>query len=246
MTSPSGKVYLVGAGPGDPELITVRGLAILQRADVVLHDRLVSMDLIAQSASGAKIINVGKIVGGQGLSQDQINELMVDHASKGKTVVRLKGGDPFIFGRGAEEMLACQTAGIECEVIAGVSSALSAPLAAGISLTQRNVSRSIAIVTAHSAQSNDTFHLDYDALARLDTLVVLMGYAKLRDVVDGLLQAGRHPNTPAAAIASATTPKQRTILASLGTIAEAVDQAALKSPMVVVVGEVASPGLLLQ
>lgn len=236
----TGTVYLVGAGPGDPELITVRGLKLLRRADVVVHDRLVSRELLNEADRDAEIIDAGKAPGQHRFSQDWINALLVDRAAQGRTVVRLKGGDPFVFGRGFEEVTACADAGIPCVVIPGVSSAIAAPAAAGIPVTSRGVVRSLAIVTAQVALDGSGPQLDYNALVSMDTIVILMGRARLGETCRALIEAGRSPQTPAACIERATTADQRSVRATLGSLEREVDRANLQAPVVTVIGQVAT------
>ncbi|MCB9858313.1 MAG: uroporphyrinogen-III C-methyltransferase [Phycisphaerales bacterium] len=232
-----GRVYLVGAGPGDPDLITLRGLKLLRAADVVLFDRLTATELLA-TAGSAELIDVGKAPGLHRMSQHEINALIVTHALSGKVVVRLKGGDPLTFGRGMEELEACREHGIPCEVVPGVSSVHAVPAAAGIPLTHRGIARSYAVITGQTQDGNLPDH-DFAALARIDTLVVLMGLARLGEITDGLLSAGRALSTPAAVIASGTTPRQRTITGTLATIADIASAANLESPAIAVIGDVA-------
>lgn len=239
MSSPRGIVYLVGAGPGDPWLITVRGRELLRRADVVVHDRLVDAALLAEARSDALRIDAGKAPGHCTLTQEEICATLVKHASAGRTVVRLKGGDPFVFGRGGEELAACCDAGIPCVVVPGVSSALAAPAAAGIAVTERGVARSVAVITAQTERGGPGRDHDFAALARIDTLVVLMGREPLAGWTQALVQAGRSAKTPAVCISSATTPQQRVVTTELGQIAQAVNEAHLAAPMVAVVGDVA-------
>lgn len=238
MSDPRGMVYLVGAGPGDPGLITVRGLELVQQADVILHDRLVSPDLLKRSKPTAEILNVGKAPGCHRFSGAQTNALIVHHAARGKIVVRLKGGDPFVFGRGTEEMDACRAAGVDVAVIPGVSSALAAPAAAGIPMTQRGLARSFAVFTARSGEREAAFTWSDATLTAIDTLVFMMGRARLPALMQRLLAAGRPPRTPAACIEQATTPRQRTVLATVATLADACDREGLETPAVIVVGEV--------
>ncbi len=240
MRSATGTVYLVGAGPGDPELITVRGLRLLRRADVVVHDRLVSRELLDQVGVDAEIIDAGKAPGQHRFSQEWINALIVDRAKRGLAVVRLKGGDPFVFGRGFEEVTACYDAGVPCVVIPGVSSAIAAPAAAGIPVTTRGLVRSLAIVTAQVARDGSGPELDYAALAAMDTIVILMGRAKLGETCRALIEAGRSPQTPAACIERATTADQRTVRAPLDSLEEVVNRANLQAPVVTVIGPVAA------
>jgi uroporphyrin-III C-methyltransferase len=235
----SGEVHLVGGGPGDPGLITSRGLELLRRADVVVHDRLVAPELLNETRAGVELIDVGKGVGLAPYSQQEINTLLVAHARLGRTVVRLKGGDPFVFGRGSEEASACREAGVKVYVVPGVSSAIAGPAAAGIPVTARGLARSFAVVTGHQAGPDDeTF--DLRGLAAVDTLVVLMGRASLARLTAQLMEAGRDPDTPAACIQSATTPEQRVTRATLATIADAADREGLEAPLVTVIGAVAA------
>ncbi len=234
----SGCVYLVGAGPGDPGLITVRGLQLLRRADVVVHDRLIPHELLAEVEAGAKMIDVGKVAGQPGRSQDEINAMLVEHARRGALVVRLKGGDPFLFGRGWEEMMACREGGIACVVVPGVSCAWAVPAVADVPLTLRKVSRSVAVVTAQNGEGNGAAALNYNALVGMDTVVVLMGRANLREVVNYFIAAGRDPATPTACVERGTMPEQRLVTGNLATIADLADQAQLKPPVTTVIGEV--------
>ena len=231
----NGTVYLVGAGPGDPRLITLLGLDRLRRADVVVYDRLVSPQLLDEAPPRAERIFVGKAPGDHSYRQEEINALLIHHAQAGRTVVRLKGGDPFIFGRGAEEALACAEAGVPWEVVPGVSSALGVPARAGIPLTHRELSGGFAVVTGHCAAGD---RQDWAALARLDTLVILMGLSRLPEIAAQLLFHGRAADTPAAVIAQGTSPDERTVIGTLGTIAGDVERAGLRAPATVVVGEV--------
>ena len=235
-----GTVHLVGGGPGDPGLITARGLELLRRADVVVHDRLVGPELLAEARPGAELVDVGKGRGHAALTQEEIDRLLVERARAGRSVVRLKGGDPFVFGRGSEELEACRAAGVSCEVVPGVSSAIAGPAAAGIPVTARGIARSFAVVTAH--QAGESPAADLAPLAGVDTLVVLMGRAGLPDFTAALIAAGRNPATPAACIQSATRPDQRVTLATLGTIAQAAERDGLEAPIVTVIGEVARMG----
>jgi uroporphyrin-III C-methyltransferase len=238
-----GAVHLVGAGPGDPGLITVRGLELLRRADVVVHDRLIGSELLAEARADALLVDVGKGFGLAPHSQAEINALLVEHAKEGRAVVRLKGGDPFVFGRGNEEVEACHRAGVRVEVVPGVSSALAAPAAAGIPVTARGLARSFTIVTGHSAEGGENLTI-LPVLPALSahTLVVLMGRANLGSLAAQLVAAGHDPSTPAACIQSATTPEQRVTRATLATIAEAADRDGLEAPVVTVIGEVARLG----
>lgn len=240
MTVARGVVYLVGAGPGDPELITVRGWRLLQGADVVVHDRLIGRELLDEVRSDTEIIDVGKSPGSHRLSQEGINALLVDRGLKGMKVVRLKGGDPFVFGRGFEELTACREAGVPCVVVPGVSSALAGPAAAGISVTRRGVARSVAIVTATTASDDTGGPIDFACFAAIDTLVILMGRDSLAEIATSLIAAGRDPTTPAAVIRWATTPLQQVACGDLAGIAEVVDAAGMAAPVVTVIGPVAA------
>lgn len=237
-------VYLVGAGPGDPGLITVRGLKLLRLADVVVHDRLIPHSLLAKVRPDARLIDVGKTPDRPGISQEQINAILVDEARAGRSVVRLKGGDPFVFGRGFEELTACREAGISCVVVPGVSSAIAAPAAAGIPITHRGIARSVAIVTARSGDDGKPAMRNFTALAEMDTLIVLMGRAGLREFVDGLVASGKSPDTPAACIERGTMPQQQVVRATLTALPDAADRANLQPPIVTVIGDVAALGTI--
>jgi uroporphyrin-III C-methyltransferase len=234
----TGAVYLVGAGPGDPGLITVRGREILRRADVVVHDRLVERELLREAHPGARIIDVGKKRGEKLCSQEGINALIVEEARRGNTVARLKGGDPFVFGRGWEELRACAAAGIPCTVVPGVSSATSVPAAAGIPVTLREVGRSFAVFTAEGADGTGLPADAIDAAAGIDTVVILMGRDKLGEIAARLIRAGRNPLEPAACIQEGTTSRERAAFGTLSDIADLADARGLEAPVVTVVGEV--------
>lgn len=218
MSADRGIVYLVGAGPGDPGLITVRGLALLESADVVIHDRLIGRDLLLHVREGAEVIDVGKARGEARKPQVRINELLTDRAKAGKRVVRLKGGDPLVFGRGCEELTACRDAGVGCIVVPGVSSALAAPAAAGICMTQRQRVRAFAVMTGSVASDNRERSIDFDALARMDSLAILMGRDNLGELAAELIASGRDPATPVACIADATMSTQRVLVSTLDKI----------------------------
>lgn len=235
----AGTVYLVGAGPGDPGLITVRGLSLLRQADVIVHDRLVARELIDEVRPGAEVIDVGKTPGAHRYAQSWINALIVDRAQAGFDVLRLKGGDPFVFGRGFEELEACRRGGVECIVVPGVSSAIAAPAAAGIPVTQRGEVRSFAVVTGRVAPDAPGPELDYRALASMDTLVILMGRSNLPELAAGLLGAGRDPSTPVACVEKGTMREQRVVTATLATVVSVAERASLGAPMVFVIGSVA-------
>jgi uroporphyrin-III C-methyltransferase len=229
-------VALVGAGPGDPGLLTLRGRELLGLADVVIHDRLVTSELLSLAAPGAVLIDVGKRPGDPG-RQAAINELMVEHARAGRAVVRLKGGDPFVFGRGGEEAAALREAGIDYEVVPGVSSAFAVPAAAGIPVTHRELSASVTVVTGHTGDPAEPGGVDWEALARGGgTLVILMGMADRAEIAARLLAAGRAPTTPVAVVHWGTTDAQRVLRSTLGALAEVE----LPAPAVIVVGPVAA------
>ena len=237
-----GAVYLVGAGPGDPGLITAKGLELLRSADVVVYDRLVDPALVAEAPPEAKRVSVGKhpyrvgVGSSDGVTQEEINALLVDRARCGQVVVRLKGGDPFVFGRGAEECEALEAAGVPFQVVPGVTSAIAAPAAAGIAVTHRRLASAFAVVTWH--QCDVASSVDWEALARIPTLVVLMGLRALSEITARLLAHGMQRQTPAAVIASATLPSQRTVIGTLATIADRARAAGLEPPATLVVGEV--------
>lgn len=231
-----GTVCLVGAGPGDPKLITACGLELLRRADVVVYDRLVSPALLEEAPADAERVYVGKAPGGHCVPQDGINALLVREAQLGKTVVRLKGGDPYVFGRGAEEALACVEAGVAVEVVPGVSSVLGATASAGIPVTARGHAGGFAVIAAHRADERDDH--DWAALARMDTLVVLMGVERLSHVVARLLGHGRAPDTPAAIVENGTLPSERVSVSTLGGLVGAAEAAGVRPPALIVIGEV--------
>ncbi len=233
-----GIVYLVGAGPGDPDLITVRGLRCLRRADVVVYDRLANPALLDEAPPWAELIFAGKAPGNHALSQEQINALLVERAQGGQVVVRLKGGDPFVFGRGGEEALACAAAGVAWEVVPGISSAIGVPARAGIPVTHRGVASSFAVVSAHGCGDHDT--TDWHALASVETLVVLMGVERLGYVVARLREQGRAASTPVAIIERGTLPDERVLVGTLDSIVGQARTAAVRSPATIVIGEVVS------
>lgn len=232
-----GKVYLVGAGPGDPALITVRGLSYLRLADVVIYDRLVHPDLVGEAPWSAEKIFAGKEAAHWALSQADINELMIDRSRAGCAVVRLKGGDPFVFGRGGEEAVALAEAGIPWELVPGITSAVGVPALAGIPLTYRGVASSFGVVTGHRVVSCVS-ELDWRALASLDTLVVLMGVSTLPQVVRALLRNGRDPETPVAVIQEGTLPRERVVSGTLASISRLTAIEEIRAPATIVVGEV--------
>jgi uroporphyrin-III C-methyltransferase len=235
----NGCVALVGAGPGDPGLMTVRGLAALQRAEVVVYDRLVDARLLDEAPASALRVFVGKASGAHTLPQDEINALLVMHAQRGRRVVRLKGGDPYVFGRGGEEAEALAAAGIPFEVVPGVSSAVAAPAAAGIPLTHRAVASSFAVVTGHEDERRAPGRVDWSRLATaVDTLVILMGLENLPRIARALVDAGRAAETPVALVERGSTSAQRVVIGRLDTIPALAVSAGVRSPAVIVVGEV--------
>ena len=231
-----GHVYLVGAGPGDPDLITVGGLRLIRGADVVVFDRLVHPGLLQCIRLEAERIYVGKAPGKHSTSQDAIHEILVDRARRGLSVARLKGGDPFVFGRGGEECLALAEAGIPFHIVPGVSSAISAPAFAGIPVTCRNISAGFTVVTGHSCLGSD--EPDWDALARTGTLVILMGLRNLPRIGERLMAAGLDPDTPAAVIESAATEDQNVVAGTLETIG--LLSLGCAPPATIVIGDVVS------
>lgn len=233
----TGRVVLVGAGPGDPELITVKGARALAVADVVVYDRLAAPALLDQAPPGARRIYAGKEPGRQAMGQHEIGALLVREAANGHVVVRLKGGDPFVFGRGGEEMLACEDAGIPVEIVPGITSAVAAPAAAGIPLTHRATARSFAVVTGSTAHAEDTVDLSRMATAT-DTLVVLMAAGKLAETCATLIDAGRPGSTPAAVVQWAWTDDQRTVVGTLDDLATLAAAASIGPPATLVVGDV--------
>jgi uroporphyrin-III C-methyltransferase len=235
-----GTVALVGAGPGDPGLLTVRGLARLRAADLVVYDRLVDPRLLAE-ARHARRVFAGKAPGRHALAQAEINALLIRHARRGRRVVRLKGGDPFVFGRGGEEVEALAAAGVPCEVVPGVTSAVAAPAAAGIPLTRRGVAASFAVATGHACGEGRA--PDWARLATAtDTLVLLMALGELPRIADRLVAHGRPPSTPVAIVSGATTARQATLVGRLDDIAARAAAARVSPPAVVVVGEVVRLG----
>ena len=234
-----GTVYLVGAGPGDPDLITVRGLNTIKKAEVLVYDRLANPDLLSHAPGDAERIYVGKHPGKPSVSQEQINRILVAKATEGKTVVRLKGGDPFVFGRGGEECEALAGENILFEVIPGISSAFAAPAYAGIPLTHRGQARSFTVVTGYTKDEDELFD-NWEHLAHSDTLVVLMGMKKLPEIISRLYLFGRSPDTPVAIVEKASYREQRTVIGTLETIVE--QSADLAPPATIVIGELAKLG----
>ncbi|MGE3285603.1 MAG: uroporphyrinogen-III C-methyltransferase [Pseudonocardia sp.] len=238
-------VALVGGGPGDPELVTVRGRRLLARADVVVTDRLGPRDLLDQLGPHVEVIDASKIPYGRAMNQARINELLVEHAQAGKFVVRLKGGDPYVFGRGYEEVLACAEAGVPVTVVPGVTSAFAAPAVADVPVSHRGVAHEIVVVSGHVAPGDPRSLVDWAALGRLrGTIVLLMAVERIGAFAAALIDGGRSPETPVAVVQDATMRIQRGARATLATVAQVVRDQEIHPPAVVVVGEVAglAPG----
>jgi uroporphyrinogen III methyltransferase/synthase len=236
----NGRVYLVGAGPGDPGLMSVRSLELIAIADAVFYDRLIPPGALGGARKDAELVYVGKQPGVPSVPQEEIGERLIAAAREGKSVVRLKGGDPFVFGRGGEEGEALREAGVEFEVVPGITAGVAATAYAGIPVTHRDDASAVAFVTGHEDPEKDGSALDWEGLARFPgTLVFYMGVKQLADNAAALIQAGHDPEEPAAAIERGTMPGQRTVEATLGTIAEAVEREAVKAPALIVVGQVA-------
>lgn len=233
-----GKAYLVGAGPGSPDLITVRGYRLLQAADAVVHDRLADPRLLDAAPARARVVNVGKRPGGQGWNQAAINQLLIDLVRANQIVVRLKGGDPCIFGRGGEEIQALLDAGCAVEVVPGVSSVTGVPAANGLSLTQRGAASHLAVITGHSADNGPLDDAGWRAAAQMDTLVILMGMASAKAIQAKLLAAGKAPDVPVLVLSQGTWPQQAVARTDLARLAETIDAARLPSPGLIVMGEV--------
>jgi uroporphyrin-III C-methyltransferase len=235
--APLGKVWLVGAGPGDPELLTLKAARLLATADVVVHDRLVAPEILEMIPLRARRLYVGKQKARHALPQDDINALLVGLAKDGLQVVRLKGGDPFVFGRGGEEMLACRAASVACEVVPGISAALAASASGGAPLTHRGLAQAVTFVTGHAAGTSGEPDLDWGALATSNhTVVVYMGLSTAPLICARLIVAGRAGSTPVAVIENASLPTERRIVTTLAGLPEAV--AALDGPAILIIGEV--------
>ena len=233
------KVYLVGSGPGDLGLLTLKGLELIKKADVIIYDRLVSKTILKQIPSKTKKLYVGKSTGKHSVTQEKINELIVRESKQGKKVVRLKGGDPFIFGRGGEEAQSLFSASIPFEIVPGISSASAVPAYAGIPLTHRDYASSAAIVTGHESWAKKGSQVNWEGLANaVDTIVVLMGVSNLESIIKGIKKGGRHDDTPVAIIEDGTTRKQRVTIGKLSDIVEKARKSEVKSPAVIVIGDV--------
>jgi len=237
LTTKVGKVYLVGAGPGHPDLLTVRAVRLIQAGDVIVYDRLIQGEVLTLAKPSAEKLFMGKFLGKHASRQEEIHEMLVRKAREGKTVIRLKGGDPFLFGRGGEEAEYLVEHGVAFEVVPGVSSCLSAPLSAGIAVTHRDVASSVAIVTGHNSNGNHD-RVDWEALSKVDTLVILMGVHNVEHITRALIAAGRTIDTPAAMVQMAFWPGQQIIVGTLATIGEEVRRAHVEAPATLVIGEV--------
>lgn len=236
MQQTKGRVYLVGAGPGDPDLLTVKALRLIQEADVVVYDRLVSTPILDLIPSGVSRISVGKAAGCHSMPQEEINELLASLAQRRRKIVRLKGGDPFIFGRGSEEALHLRRCGIEFEVVPGITAAAACSAYAGVPLTHRGTSRGVRLVTGHF-RNGEPIDLDWQALADPDaTLVVYMGRSNLKRICTRLVKAGMDPATPAMAIQDGTTPWQRRVFGDLLTLPGRAHSMRLASPLLIIIG----------
>lgn len=236
---PGGKVYIVGAGPGDPELATIKAVKLVSKADAIVYDRLIPRELLSHAKPEAELVYVGKEPGRHTMSQEEINRLLYQLACSGKTVVRLHGGDPTVFGRGEEECYYLTSRGVDCELVPGVTSAIAAPELACIPVTSRWVASSVAIVTGREAEDKPVKRVRYGEIAKtVDTLVILMGVGRLKSIVSELLEAGVPPSTPVAIIERAGMQGQRVITGSLADIVEKAARENVKPPAVIVVGSV--------
>ncbi|MCP2520113.1 uroporphyrinogen-III C-methyltransferase [Candidatus Aminicenantes bacterium AC-708-M15] len=234
-----GKVYLIGAGPGDPELISIKGLKYLKRADVVIYDNLVNKKLLKNVKNGAEIIYVGKESGHHTLDQEEINKLLIKKAKEGKVVVRLKGGDPFIFGRGGEEALALSENNIEFEIIPGITAATAVPAYAGIPVTHREITSTLAFITGHETPLKEKSHIDWSKISTgIGTLVFFMGIKNLKNIINNLIRHGRDENTPVAIIRWGTLPEQKVITGNLKNIVQIAEKENIKPPAIIIVGDV--------
>ncbi|MGD0817379.1 MAG: uroporphyrinogen-III C-methyltransferase [Methanomassiliicoccales archaeon] len=236
-----GEVYLVGAGPGDVELITVKGMRLIAEADVIVHDSLIGMELLESARDDVELIDVGKRGSHHKAEQDEINQILVDKAGEGNLVVRLKGGDPFLFGRGGEEAEALRAAGIPVHVVPGISSSLSVPALSGIPVTHRDLASMVTIVTGHESALKDTEVLDWSNLAKLGgTIVIMMGMSNLEKNMERLVKGGMDPGTPVTVIEKGSTPEQRMVSADITMISAECKAQGVSAPAVIIVGKVAS------
>ncbi|MGW0589711.1 uroporphyrinogen-III C-methyltransferase [Streptosporangium sp. NPDC002607] len=236
-------VALVGGGPGDPGLITVRGRQLLAQADVVVADRLAPQALLDELSPDVELIDAAKIPYGRYMAQERINELLIEHARQGKFVVRLKGGDPFVFGRGGEELLACARAGIPVVVVPGITSPVAVPAAANVPVTHRGVSQELHVISVHVPPGDERSTVDWPNLARSGgTLVLMMAVERIGVIAETLLHNGRSPETPVMVVQDGTLPTQRALYATLSTVAERVSAAEIRPPAIVIVGDVVKVG----
>ena len=233
-----GMVYIIGAGPGDPGLMTMRGTECLGEADVVVYDYLVSTEILRLSGKDARLIYVGKIGGQHSITQENLNRVLVEEAVKGQTVARLKGGDPFVFGRGGEEAEFLREAGVSFEVVPGITSAIAVPAYAGIPLTHRALTSTVAFVTGHEDPTKGGSSIDWKGISTVGTLVFLMGVRNLPRITDALMNEGKDPATPVALIRWGTTPDQETLTGTLADIAARAEEHSFSPPAICVVGEV--------
>ncbi|HDI78257.1 MAG TPA: uroporphyrinogen-III C-methyltransferase, partial [Desulfobacteraceae bacterium] len=234
-----GKVILIGAGPGDPGLITLKALKAIREADVIIYDNLSNRDLLGNAKAGAEIIYAGKEAGRHTMKQKKINNLMIEKANSGLMVVRLKGGDPFIFGRGGEEAEALSKAGIEFEIISGISSAIAVPAYAGIPLTHREYASTVTFITGHEDPKKDHSMISWQALAKSSgTLVFLMGVGRLKEICQRLIKEGMSADTPTALIEKGTLPEQRCVAGSLKDISRKAETSNIRPPAIVIIGDV--------
>jgi uroporphyrinogen III methyltransferase / synthase len=236
--SPQGRIYLIGAGPGDPGLLTIKGKVCIEQADVIVRDYLANEEFLRYAKPRAEVIFAGKKGGESHIEQDEINRIIIDRARRGKIVVRLKGGDPFIFGRGGEEAAAAAAAGIPFEIVPGVTAAVGVPAYAGIPLTHRNVASSVTFITGHEDREKEDRQVSWDQLPGTGTLVFFMGLGNLSEIVQQLIRHDRTPETPIAVVRWGTKPEQRTIVGTLENIAERVRDEGLRPPALIIVGEV--------
>jgi len=231
-----GKVYIVGAGPGDPELLTLKALRLIKSADVILYDRLINQEILLFAKPDCELVYVGKEDGKHTIEQEKINELLLKYAHTREVVVRLKGGDPFIFGRGGEEALFLAEHGIEFEVVPGVSSFYSVPAYAGIPITFRGISSSFAVITGHEDPRKERSSIDWESLKGINTLIVLMGVSRRKEIARRLIEIGRDPKEPVAFIENGTTERQRVILTDLYELS--TNPPEVNPPAIMVVGSV--------
>ncbi|HDM35771.1 MAG TPA: uroporphyrinogen-III C-methyltransferase [Candidatus Syntrophoarchaeum butanivorans] len=235
----AGKVYLVGSGPGDPELLTIKARRIIDGADVILYDQLCGKEIINSLPERAELISVGKFASKHTVPQKDINRLLIEKARDGKVVVRLKGGDPYLFGRGGEEAEEVAAAGIPVEVVPGITSAIAVPAYVGIPVTHRDYASSVTFVTGHEGAHKEEEILEWDVLSQLSgTLVILMGVGGLSRNIDRLLSHGKDPSTPVAIIENGTRKDQRVVTGTLGDIVEVAHREGVKPPAVIVIGDV--------